>query len=101
MLDKNKHKRVYNAKSTQVALNRYIALPESLTFDVLVAAYLLDTTDNSGDIAGICAHYDYHDIQPDEAVYGKGAKKGLPEDKETFFLIWLEKSKLFNGLHQN
>ncbi|AYW48683.1 DNA polymerase I [Tetragenococcus osmophilus] len=98
LLDKNKHKRVYNAKSTQVALNRYIALPESLTFDVLVAAYLLDTTDNSGDIAGICAHYDYHDIQPDEAVYGKGAKKGLPEDKETFFSHLARKIKAIQWL---
>ncbi len=98
LLDKKSQKRVYNAKSTQVALNRYIGLPEGFSFDVLVAAYLLDTTDNSGDIEGICAHYDYHDIQSDEAVYGKGAKKGLPEDDEVFFAHLARKIKAIQWL---
>ncbi|KFN90817.1 DNA polymerase I [Tetragenococcus muriaticus 3MR10-3] len=64
----------------------------------MVAAYLLDTTDNSGDIEGICAHYDYHDIQSDEAVYGKGAKKGLPEDDEVFFAHLARKIKAIQWL---
>jgi len=98
LTDKNRGKRVYNAKSTQVALNRYIALPEGFSFDVLVAAYLLDNTDNTDDIAGICAHYDYQDIQSDVAVYGKGAKKGLPEDDETFFAHLARKIKAIQWL---
>ncbi len=76
---------VYDAKRTYVALNRYAKAPSGITFDVLLAAYLLDTNDNNNDIAGVAAHYGYTDIQSDEAVYGKGAKKGLPEDEEAFF----------------
>lgn len=98
LTDKSRAKRVYNAKSTQVALNRYVALPEGFSFDVLVAAYLLDNTDNTDDIAGICAHYDYQDIQSDVAVYGKGAKKGLPEDDETFFAHLARKIKAIQWL---
>ncbi|MDN6290582.1 MAG: DNA polymerase I, partial [Tetragenococcus koreensis] len=98
LMDKNNGKRVYNAKRTQVALNRYSGLPKGFSFDVLVAAYLLDTTDNSDDIAGICAHYDYHDIQPDVAVYGKGAKKGLPDDEEVFFAHLARKIKAIQWL---
>jgi len=98
LTDKSRGKRVYNAKSTQVALNRYIALPEGFSFDVLVAAYLLDNTDNTDDIAGICAHYDYQDIQSDVAVYGKGTKKGLPEDDETFFAHLARKIKAIQWL---
>jgi len=98
LTDKNRGKKVYNAKSTQVALNRYVALPEGFSFDVLVAAYLLDNTDNTDDIAGICAHYDYQDIQSDVAVYGKGAKKGLPEDDEAFFAHLARKIKAIQWL---
>ncbi len=30
-------------------------------------------------------HYDYQEIQSDEAIYGKGAKRGLPAEEETFY----------------
>lgn len=76
---------VYDAKRTYVALNRYAKAPTGIDFDVLLAAYLLDTNDNNNDIAGVAAHYGYTDIQSDDAVYGKGAKKGLPADEEAFF----------------
>ncbi|WP_368259430.1 DNA polymerase I [Enterococcus sp. 2201sp1_2201st1_C11_2201SCRN_220225] len=80
------NKKVYDAKRTYVALNRYAS--QKLTkvhFDVLLAAYLLDTNDNANDIAGVARHYDYQEIQSDEAIYGKGAKRGLPAEEETFY----------------
>ncbi|OJG67433.1 DNA polymerase I [Enterococcus moraviensis] len=78
-------KTVYDAKRTYVSLNRYVGKPQGITFDVLLAAYLLDTNDNSADIEGVAQHYGYTDIHSDESVYGKGAKKGLPEEDEAFF----------------
>lgn len=79
-------KQVYDAKRTYVALKRYTEKQaQGIDFDVLLAAYLLDTNDNSNDIAGVARHYDYNEVQSDEAVYGKGAKRGLPEDEETMF----------------
>lgn len=100
LTDKNKKKQVYNAKSTEVALHRYTELPQGIRFDVLLAAYLLNTNDNTDDIAGICANYDYHDIQSDVAVYGKGAKKGLPEDEEVFFAHLAHKVKAIRWLSE-
>lgn len=85
LFDETKKKKVYDAKRTQVALNRYIGRPKGLSYDVLLAAYLLDTNDNSNDIAAVAAHYGYTEIQSDDVVYGRGAKKGLPEDEEVFF----------------
>ena len=76
---------VYDAKRTYVALNRYTTAPKGIAFDVLLAAYLLDTNDTNNDIAGVAAHYGYDAIQSDEVIYGKGAKKGLPADEEDFF----------------
>ncbi|MBV7390328.1 DNA polymerase I [Enterococcus alishanensis] len=78
-------KKVYDAKRTYVALNRFVTKTEGINFDVLLAAYLLDTNDNSNDIAGVAQHYGFTEIQSDEQIYGKGAKKGLPEDQEVFF----------------
>lgn len=84
-LEQSNGKKVYDAKRTYVALNRYIGKTEGINFDVLLAAYLLDTNDNSNDIAGVSQYYGYTEIQTDEQVYGKGAKKGLPEDPELFY----------------
>jgi DNA polymerase-1 len=85
-LTSDKYKKiVYDAKRTYVSLNRYVGKTQGIKFDVLLAAYLLDTNDNSTDIEGVAQYYGYSDIQSDEAIYGKGAKKGLPEDDELFF----------------
>lgn len=85
LLSSKYKKKVYDAKRTYVSLNRYVGKTEGITFDVLLAAYLLDTNDNSADIEGVAQHYGYTNIHSDESVYGKGAKKGLPEDEEVFF----------------
>ncbi|GGC79962.1 DNA polymerase I [Enterococcus wangshanyuanii] len=85
LLSDKYQKVVYDAKRTYVSLNRYVGKTKGIKFDVLLAAYLLDTNDNSTDIEGVAQYYGYGDIQSDEAIYGKGAKKGLPEDEEVFF----------------
>ncbi|OTE88254.1 hypothetical protein B1K96_36850, partial [Escherichia coli] len=50
--DEERKKIVYDAKRTYVALNRYTTAPKGIAFDVLLAAYLLDTNDTNNDIAG-------------------------------------------------
>lgn len=83
-----------------MALKRYVTRPQGITFDVLLAAYLLDTNDNNNDIAGVAAHYDYTDIQSDDTVYGKGAKKGLPEEEELFYAHLSRKVKAIHWLSE-
>ncbi|BDX40452.1 DNA polymerase I [Enterococcus faecium] len=96
--DPTRLKKVYDAKRTYVALNRYTGKTKGIDFDVLLGAYLLDTNEKSTDIEGIAAHYGYNDIQSDEAVYGKGAKKGLPEEEELFFAHLARKVAAINAL---
>ncbi|WP_165006340.1 MULTISPECIES: DNA polymerase I [unclassified Enterococcus] len=98
LTDATRLKKVYDAKRTYVALNRYTAKTKGIDFDVLLGAYLLDTNEKSSDIEGIAVHYGYHEIQTDEAVYGKGAKKGLPEDQEVFFAHLARKVAAINVL---
>lgn len=91
-------KKVYDAKRTYVALNRYATEPQGIVFDTLLAAYLLDTNDSNNDIAGVAKHYGFDAIQSDEAIYGKGAKRGLPADEEVFFAHLARKVAAINYL---
>lgn len=95
---KEAKKKVYDAKRTYVAIQRYAQKITGITFDVLLAAYLLNTNDNSTDIESVARHYDYTEIQSDESVYGKGVKKGLPEDEEVFFCHLARKIKAIHFL---
>ncbi|MBO0431497.1 DNA polymerase I [Enterococcus sp. DIV0660C] len=96
--DGTRLKKVYDAKRTYVALNRYTGKTQGIDFDVLLGSYLLDTNDKSSDIEGVAAHYGYQEIQSDDAVYGKGAKKGLPEEEEVFFAHLARKVAAINAL---
>lgn len=91
-------KKVYDAKRTYVAVQRYARKITGITFDVLLAAYLLNTNDSSTDIESVAKHYDYTEIQSDESIYGKGAKRGLPEDEELFFCHLARKIKAIHFL---
>ncbi|KAF1298669.1 DNA polymerase I [Enterococcus sp. JM4C] len=93
-------KNVYDAKRTFVALNRYVTKTQGIDFDVLLAAYLLDTNDNSNDIEGVAQHYGYTEVRSDEAVYGKGAKRGLPADEEDFFAHLARKVTAIDALSE-
>ncbi|MDM8212912.1 DNA polymerase I [Enterococcus hirae] len=76
--------KLFDAKRQQVILHREGIALAGVAFDVLLGAYLLDTNDNSNDIANIASYYDLHDISTDEEVYGKGAKMAVPEDRNVF-----------------
>ncbi|MEO1781861.1 DNA polymerase I [Enterococcus diestrammenae] len=100
-LSAKNQKQVYDAKRTFVALKHYTnQATEGISFDVLLAAYLLDTNDNSNDIASVARQYGYTEIQTDEAIYGKGAKRGLPADEEELFAHLARKIQAIHFLTQ-
>ncbi|MGF2141934.1 DNA polymerase I [Vagococcus fluvialis] len=93
-------KKVFDTKRTEVALNRYDLKLKGVKYDMLLGAYLLDSTNNSEDMAEIAQSFDYFDIDNDEAVYGKGAKKGLPEDESVFFEHLARKIRTIEFLYE-
>lgn len=93
-------KKVFDTKRTEVALNRYGVTLNGVKYDMLLGAYLLDSTNNSEDMAEIAQSFDYYDIDNDEAVYGKGAKRGLPEDEEVFYEHLARKVRTLNNLYE-
>ena len=68
----------------------------------------MDTNDNSNDLGKVANRHDYFDVQSDDDVYGKGAKREIPEGDKLFnhFARKLNaidalKDKLFDGLKEN
>lgn len=75
---------VFDGKRNIVAANRLgVKLPD-IAFDVLLASYLINPDENSNDLGKIAEDHDYHDLPRDEDIYGKGAKRQVPEDDKLF-----------------
>uniref|UniRef100_UPI00241C702A DNA polymerase I n=1 Tax=Leuconostoc lactis TaxID=1246 RepID=UPI00241C702A len=72
-------KNVFNVKAQLVLFKRLGLALEGVDFDFLLAAYLLDTTANDNELSTLAQRFDVY-VQPDEEVYGKGAKFAVPED---------------------
>lgn len=80
--------KTYDFKRSKVLLNRFnIDLPEP-AFDTRLAKYLLSTTEDNL-VSTIARLYTNLPLDTDDAVYGKGAKRAIPE--KTRFLEHLAK----------
>ncbi|MGG1689475.1 DNA polymerase I [Heyndrickxia ginsengihumi] len=78
--DETKRKYVYDAKRSIVALRRFDLDLKGIDFDLLLASYILNPSDNVDDFASVANKHGYNNVQKDEVVYGKGAKRKLPEE---------------------
>lgn len=85
LTDESITKDVFDLKRTYVGLNRLGMTLAGVDFDLLLASYLLDTNDNSNDLGSLAFQHGYRQIQSDEDVYGKGAKRAIPDDDQIFF----------------
>ncbi|WP_217586942.1 DNA polymerase I [Lentibacillus saliphilus] len=79
--DATKTKLVFDAKQTLVSLLNNDIHIKGITFDALLASYLIDPSENHHDIPSIAHRMDVADIRYDEEVYGKGAKLKRPENE--------------------
>ncbi|MFD2627921.1 DNA polymerase I [Oceanobacillus kapialis] len=77
--DAAKKKAVFDAKKTLVTLLRNGINMKGVTFDMLLASYLLNPSDNNHDIPAIANRMGKQVVHFDEEVYGKGAKQKVPE----------------------
>ncbi|WP_088103791.1 DNA polymerase I [Halalkalibacter urbisdiaboli] len=80
--DEDKKKWVFDAKRAVVALGWQGLLLDGVEFDLLMASYLLDPSLSSHEISDIVKRKGKGEVQEDEAIYGKGAKRSIPNEKE-------------------
>ncbi|MGM0920903.1 MAG: DNA polymerase I [Bacillota bacterium] len=77
--DDTKRKTVYDAKQSIVALHWQGIDLNAVEFDVLLAAYILDPSQTFDDAASVARHKGIHIVQSNDTVYGKGAKRRIPD----------------------
>lgn len=91
--DANIEKYTYDYKAVKVFLMWQKGNMEGISFDLLLAAYLIDSHIGKLEFKRIAAAFHYEDVLYEEQVYGKGAKKGLPEDETVYQKHIVSKAK--------
>lgn len=77
--DENEKKYGYDIKSAVIG-SRWNGIEiNGYTFDLSLASYVLEPAIKE-ELKYVCTHFDYEGVQYDEEVFGKGAKKHIPED---------------------
>ncbi|RAS82477.1 DNA polymerase I [Priestia endophytica] len=80
--DESKKKAVFDIKRAAVALKWNHVEFRGVDFDLLIAAYLIDPAQSHEDVAAVAKLKGYGgQVQGDEEVYGKGAKRAVPNEE--------------------
>ncbi len=72
-------KSTFDVKRAIVALKWKGIDLRGVDFDLLIAAYLLDPAETDKDFRAVAKMKDSHAVKSDEEVYGKGAKRAVPD----------------------
>ncbi|WP_421380409.1 DNA polymerase I [Bacillus salacetis] len=80
--DESIKKSVYDAKRSIVSLRRQGVELNGVDFDLLIASYILNPAESADDFASVAKRHGASAIESDEAVYGKGAKRKVPEEEK-------------------
>jgi DNA polymerase-1 len=72
-------KATFDLKRLYVSLLSVDLTIKNVTFDLLLAAYVLNPLNTKEDFKVIVSNFDYQDVPYYEEVYGKGAKSEIPE----------------------
>ncbi|WP_170143687.1 DNA polymerase I [Paenibacillus flagellatus] len=79
LADEDAGKIVYDMHRTEVGLHWKGIELRGVTFDVLIAAYLLDPTESTHTLNELAGRYGLPAVPADENVFGKGAKFKVPD----------------------
>lgn len=77
--DELKKKYVFDLKATKVALLHEGVPLNGVTFDLVLAGYLVNPAEKNDEISAIAKRMGQAQMPYDEEVYGKGAKRSVPE----------------------
>lgn len=97
-----------DSKATQAVSRKHGVSVHGVEFDLLLAAYIVNPAISSEDVAAIAKEFGYSNVLANDSVYGKGAKKSMPEIEKIAEhavrkakAIWELKSKLEVKLEEN
>lgn len=96
LLNKDLEKHTYNYKALKVHLLWNNLDIKNVTYDMLLSAYLIDSHYGREEFKYLLANFNYDDIEYDDLIYGKGAKKGLPQDELIYQKHIVSKARAIN-----
>lgn len=73
---------------------------KNIEFDLLLGAYLVNSTINQDDFSSVTKAFDDYSVLSDDLVYGRGSKKKKPEQEKMIKHI-ITKVKAIKSLHKN
>lgn len=107
LADESKKKAMFDYKKAQVGLEWHGIALNGVSFDLMLAGYILDSTYTQDEIAPLAASKGY-DVAFVENVYGKGAKFAIPETPvvaqyaiDVAHAVWYLKDDLESELKAN
>ncbi len=106
--DATKIKYMSDSKAAQAALRRAGIRLAGVDFDLLLASYINNPGLSGDDVATLAKELGYRDVQANETVYGKGAKRAIPtidtlaeHASRKAFAVWSVQPKLETLLKEN
>lgn len=106
--DVTKIKYMSDSKAAQAALKRAGIQLAGVDFDLLLASYINNPGLSGDDVATLARELGYYDVQANETVYGKGAKRAIPNIDQLAqhvcrkaFAVWSLQPKLETLLKEN
>ncbi|PZH38747.1 DNA polymerase I [Staphylococcus aureus] len=76
----NTKKVVYDAKKTYLASHRLGIDIQNISFDIMLASYIIDPSRTISDVQSVVSLYGQSFVKDDVSIYGKGKKFKVPED---------------------
>ncbi|MFJ7980780.1 DNA polymerase I [Lysinibacillus xylanilyticus] len=106
--DATKIKYMSDSKASQAALKRTGIRLAGVEFDLLLASYINNPALSGDDVATLAKELGYRNVQANETVYGKGAKRAIPaidalaeHASRKAFAVWSLQPKLEALLKEN
>ena len=86
LTDEN-NKNIFDLKRAKVWLLEHGADLCGVTYDMMLASYLALPSMKNTDFNVVCNHFEYNDIDYEENIYGKGAKRAIPSDEVLYSYV--------------
>ncbi len=100
LTDEKQEKHTFDYKQLLVSLQREDLDIKGVSFDLLLAAYVLNPSNTKEDFKVIVSNFDYDDVAYHEEIYGKGAKFSVPEQK-VYAKYAVDKAKAVHDLRND
>lgn len=83
-LNDENEKNIFDLKRAKVWLMEHGYNLAGVSYDMMLASYICVPNMENTDFNKVCNHFEYTDVEYEEAVYGKGAKRQIPTEDVLF-----------------